>query len=180
MGEWDDDTAVQRKTQLRLLSSLPALWLQDSAERADASGIAHHPVPEVRRSIRRDEWPETHQHLLSAALSTAAYNRVPCRASGHRPDNNPVTRRNVNVTIAHQSDRGFARGQSTGRERRARPVPEHISSSWLCDTERSLLRRSREVASIGGGRTATYKNGIVRRLDNPLNLGVVERKFSEA
>jgi hypothetical protein len=25
MGEWDDDTEVQRKAQLRLLSSLPAL-----------------------------------------------------------------------------------------------------------------------------------------------------------
>ncbi len=72
MGGWDDDTAVQRKAQLRLLSSLPALRLQDSAERADASGIPYHPVPEVRRSIRRDVRPETHQHLLSTALPAAA------------------------------------------------------------------------------------------------------------
>src|ERR1700679_3699683 len=43
-----------------------------------------------------------------------------------------------------------------------------------------LLRRGRKVGSIGGGRTATYKNGIVSRLDNPLNLDVVERKLSEA
>ncbi len=42
------------------------------------------------------------------------------------------------------------------------------------------LWRRRKVGSIGGGRTATYENGIVSRLDNPLNLDVVERKFSEA
>src|SRR5277367_3577454 len=68
MGGWDDDTAIQRKAQLRLLSSLPALRLQDSAKRADAAGIAHPQVPEVRRSLRRDGRPETHQYLLSAAL----------------------------------------------------------------------------------------------------------------
>src|SRR5271156_651393 len=68
MGGWDDDTAVQRKAQLRLLSSLPALRLQDSAKRAEAAGIAHPQVPEVRRSLRRDGRPETHQYLLSAAL----------------------------------------------------------------------------------------------------------------
>jgi hypothetical protein len=43
MGGWDDDTAVQRKAQLRLLASLPALRLQGSAERTEAPGIAHHP-----------------------------------------------------------------------------------------------------------------------------------------
>jgi ATP-dependent DNA ligase len=68
MGGWDDDTAVQRKAQLRLLASLPALRLQDSAERAEAPGIAYHPVPEVQRNLRRDGRPETHQHVLSAAL----------------------------------------------------------------------------------------------------------------
>ncbi len=93
MGGWDDDTAVQRKAQLRLLSSLPALRLQNSAERADASGITHHPVPEVRRSIRRDEWPETHQHLLSAALPAAAYTGVPCQASRHCPGKPRVSSR---------------------------------------------------------------------------------------
>ena len=49
MGGQDDDTAVQRKAQLRFLAALPALRLQDSAERADAPGIAYHPVPEVRK-----------------------------------------------------------------------------------------------------------------------------------
>jgi hypothetical protein len=93
MGGWDDDTAVQRKAQLRLLSSLPALRLQNSAERADASGITHHPVPEVRRSIRRDGWPETHQHLLSAALPAAAYTGVPCQPSRHCPSKPRVSSR---------------------------------------------------------------------------------------
>src|SRR5271156_1399438 len=41
------------------------------------------------------------------------------------------------------------------------------------------LRRSRKVGSIGSGRTATDKHGIVRRLDNRLSFDVVERKFSE-
>jgi hypothetical protein len=76
MGGWEDDAAVQRKAQLRLLSALPVLWLQDSAERVDAPGIAHHPVPEVRRSVRRDGWPEAHQHVLNAALPTAEYTGV--------------------------------------------------------------------------------------------------------
>jgi DNA ligase D-like protein (predicted ligase) len=67
MGGWDDGAAVQRKAQLRLLSSLPVPRLQDSAERVDAPGIAHHPVPEVRRSLRRDGWPKPHQHVLNAA-----------------------------------------------------------------------------------------------------------------
>src|ERR1700739_1801657 len=43
-----------------------------------------------------------------------------------------------------------------------------------------LLRRSRKVAGIGGGRTATNKNCIVSRLDNPLPVDVVERKLREA
>jgi hypothetical protein len=77
MAGWDDDTAVQRKAQLRLLSSLPVLRLQDSAERADAPGIAHHPVPEVRRIIRRDEWPETPQHVLSAGPPEVGIHRGP-------------------------------------------------------------------------------------------------------
>src|SRR5580693_9727915 len=68
MSGRDDDTAVQRKAQLRLLSSLPALQLQDSAKRTDASGIAHRQVPEVRRSLRRDGRPETHQYLLRTTL----------------------------------------------------------------------------------------------------------------
>jgi hypothetical protein len=68
MGGQDDGAAVQRKAQLRLLTSLPALRLPDSAKRADASGIAHHQVPEVRWSVRRDGWPEAHQHILRAAL----------------------------------------------------------------------------------------------------------------
>jgi hypothetical protein len=85
MGAWDDDTAVQRKAQLRLLSSLPALRLQDSPPRADAPGIAHHPVPEVQRSLRRDARPETHQHLLSAAHSATAYTGVPCQTNRHCP-----------------------------------------------------------------------------------------------
>jgi hypothetical protein len=68
MGGHDDGAAVQRKAQLQLLSSLPALQLPDSAKRIDAPGIAHHPVPEVRRRVRRDEWPEAHQHILRAAL----------------------------------------------------------------------------------------------------------------
>ncbi len=72
MGGWDDDAAVQRKAQFRLLSALPTLRLQDSAERVDAAGIAHHPVPEVRQRIRRDGAPETHQHVLSAAFPPAA------------------------------------------------------------------------------------------------------------
>jgi hypothetical protein len=82
MGGRDDDTAVQRKAQLRLLSALPALRLQDSAERADASGIAYHPVLEVRRSIRRDGWPETRQHVLIAALPAAAYTRAISKQAG--------------------------------------------------------------------------------------------------
>ena len=62
-----------------------------------------------------------------------------------------------------------------------RPLKAYFVCSLNARTRRSsLLRRSRKVASIGGGRTATYKNGIVSRLDNPLNLDVVERKFSEA
>ena len=73
MGGWDDGATVQRRAQLRLLSALPTLRLQDSAERIDASGIAHHPVPEVRRRIRRDGGPETHQHILSEALPPPAY-----------------------------------------------------------------------------------------------------------
>ena len=40
MGGWDDDTAIQRKAQLRLLASLPALRLQDSAAR---SGSVYQP-----------------------------------------------------------------------------------------------------------------------------------------
>jgi hypothetical protein len=82
MGERDDDTAVQKKAQLRLLSAMPALRLQDSAERADASGIAYHPVPEMRRSIRRDGWPETRQHVLSAALPAAAYMGLRAKQAG--------------------------------------------------------------------------------------------------
>jgi hypothetical protein len=69
MGGWDDDAAVQRKAQLRLRSSLPALRLPDSTEGADAPGIAHHQVPEVRRGVRRDGWPEAHQHILRAAVA---------------------------------------------------------------------------------------------------------------
>jgi hypothetical protein len=69
MGGWDDGAAVQGKAQLRLLSALSTLRLQDSTERTDASGIAHHPVPEVRRRIRRDGGPKTHQHILSAAFA---------------------------------------------------------------------------------------------------------------
>jgi ATP dependent DNA ligase domain len=68
MGGRDDGAAVQRKAQLRPLSALPALRVQDSTERVDPSGIAHHPVPEVRRRIRPDGEPETHQHILSAAF----------------------------------------------------------------------------------------------------------------
>jgi hypothetical protein len=73
MGGRDDDTTVQREAQLRLFSSLPALRLQDSAERALAFSIAHHPVPEMRRSLRRDEWPEARQYVLRAALPRPAY-----------------------------------------------------------------------------------------------------------
>jgi hypothetical protein len=58
--------------------------------RADASGIAHHPVPEVRRSIRRDGWPETHQYVLNATLPTAGYTGVPCQASGHCPSRHVI------------------------------------------------------------------------------------------
>jgi len=65
MGGWDDDSTLQRKAQLRLLSSLPALWLQDSAPRANAPRIAHNPVSEVQRRLRRDARAKTHQHLLS-------------------------------------------------------------------------------------------------------------------
>jgi hypothetical protein len=37
----------------------------------DAPVIAHHQVPEVRRSVRRDGWPRTHQHILIAVLRDA-------------------------------------------------------------------------------------------------------------
>jgi hypothetical protein len=69
MGGWDDGAAVQRKAQLRLLTSLPVLRLQDSAEGANSSGIAHHPVPKMQRSLRRDGRAETGQHLLSRGPS---------------------------------------------------------------------------------------------------------------
>ena len=72
---------------------------------------------------------------------------------------------------------GLSYGTLHGTARRARGVG---ADNFGISRRSSLLLRSREVASIGGGRTATYKNGIVSRLDNPLNLGVVERKFSEA
>ena len=93
MGGWDDDTAVQRKAQLRLLASLPALWLQNSAQRADAPGLAHHPVSEVQRNLRRDGWPETHQHLLSAGPLGSAYTRVPCQTNWHCPSKPRVSSR---------------------------------------------------------------------------------------
>jgi hypothetical protein len=82
MGGWDDGAAVQRKAQLRLLSALSTLWLQDSAERVDAPGIAHHPVPEVRRSIRRDGGPETHQHILIWAFPPPAYTGSHAKQAG--------------------------------------------------------------------------------------------------
>lgn len=93
MGGPDHDTAVQRKAELRLLASLPALRLQDSAERADAPGLAHHPVPEVQRNLRRDGRPGTHQHLLSAAPLGSAYTGVPCQTNWHCPSKPRVSSR---------------------------------------------------------------------------------------
>ena len=36
------------------------------------------------------------------------------------------------------------------------------------------------MSSVGGGRTAAYVDGIIRRLDHLLSPGVVEGKFPEA
>jgi hypothetical protein len=82
MAGWDDGAAVQRKAKLRLLSALPILRLQDSAERIDASGVEHYPVPEVRRRIRRDGGPQTHQHILRAEFPTPAYTGSHAKQAG--------------------------------------------------------------------------------------------------
>ena len=99
MGGSGDGAAVQRKAQLRLLSTVPAVRLQDSSERTAASRIAHYQVPEVWRGIRRDGWQEAAEHVVTLIARYPTH--IPTWAKG-----------TVRVTEEWSGERGFESSDS--------------------------------------------------------------------
>jgi hypothetical protein len=64
MGGWGDDTSVQGKAQLRPLSTLSTVRVQNSAQRTGASRLTCNQVPKVWRYLQRDGQKETAGHVL--------------------------------------------------------------------------------------------------------------------